>query len=399
MLATGSFDASVGIWQHVDVDEYTQARLDTTDAEVQAFAAGQPASNGGTSNEADEEDADADEWRFAIVLDGHESEVKSVAWSAGGNLLATCSRDKSVWIWEEIAEDEYETVAVLGEHEGDVKCVSWHPEEELVASGSYDDCVRLWRDEVDDWGCVGLVRGHGGTVWCVQWEGVGLRVGGVEVAGGDEGEGDGVEAERKKWIQRRRAAGPRLMSCSDDLTIRVWRRVPRERVVQRPMSILRTGSNEETWVEEARLPMVHSRPIYAVAWSGRSGRVASTGGDGVVVVYEEVWDEVPAGKESTREASNSDVVMDGAEGGHAANGTDGQETQDAPRNGDGQGERQATRWKIIAQIEGAHGVFEINHVAWARKPKGKENSGGTEEEELIVTTGDDGSVKVWELKV
>jgi len=393
VLATGSFDASVGIWRRYDNDDLNPKPVtpapvdfDTRDAEIDTYG------------EADEDE----EWRFAIVLDGHDSEVKSVAWSSGGNLLATCSRDKSVWIWEEVGEDDYETIAVLQEHEGDVKCVAWHPEEELVASGSYDDDVRLWREDVDDWGCCGVLRGHESTVWCVQWEGVVPKI---------YGEIEGREQILEEWVKRREASGPRLLSCSDDLTIRVWRRRPKEKVQQSKLSIIRSGSSEEDWVEEVRLPMVHSRPIYAVAWS-KSGRVISTGGDGVIIVYEERWKQAP------RETSN-DAAQDQANGmTEEANGKSNSNgaAPDLMKGVTGEGDRapnfgskesknpqsddvfEATEWIVVAQIGGAHGVFEINHVAWAPR-KDKKGESATEQEDLIITTGDDGVVKVWTLDV
>ena len=367
VLATGSFDASVGVWKRWelgDLNPRPERELDFTDK--------------GDTDNADEDE----EWRFALVLDGHDSEVKSVDWSAGGNFLATCSRDKSVWIWEEVGEDDFETIAVLQEHTADVKCVAWHPEEEMLASGSYDDDIRLWREEIDDWGCVSVLRGHESTVWAVGWEGVKAKVGGNDVDVQPLLEG------QQEWARRRERSGPRLVSCSDDQTIRVWRRKPRENgPAQNPLSIIRTGSSEEEWVEEARLPSRHERAIYAVAWSHRTGRIVSTGGDGRIIVYEERWKS---------EAERIEVM---ATANLEANGeSNGDHSTTAEENvmDMNHDTKNATEWIAIIEFEGAHGVFEINHVCWAlRADKGKTY----DDEEVILSTGDDGVVKVWLLGV
>ena len=392
VLATGSFDASVGVWKHWDSDAGGFNPKPETDF---------------TSTENAEED---EEWRFALVLDGHEHEVKSVAWSAGGNFLATCSRDKTVWIWEEVGEDDFETIAVLQEHSQDVKCVAWHPEEELLASGSYDDDIRLWKEEVDDWGCVAVLRGHDSTVWGVGWEGAIMRVGGEDV------ETEAAD-DKRVWVERRLASGPRLISCSDDMSIRVWRKVPRKKgPAQNPLSIIRSGSSEEVWVEEARLPQRHERAILAVAWSSVTGRVVSTGGDGRVVVYEERWRGGPPPGEKLQGDS---AIKKGHNDGQAS-ATPKNIVNGAKENGDGSensteidhtmkdgttptnvaedaahSSREATDWMVIAELEGAHGVFEVNHVCWAPRADRDKKP----DEEVIISTGDDGVVKVWSLEV
>ncbi|KAF2399207.1 WD40 repeat-like protein [Trichodelitschia bisporula] len=354
VLATGSFDASAGIWRRAENDAAVE-EVDFT-------------RRGARGDDSDEEGGDEDEWQFSVILDGHDSEIKSVAWSAGGQFLATCSRDKSVWVWEEIDEDSFETIAVLQEHEADVKCVAWHPMEDLLASGSYDDTIRLYREDLDDWTCVAVLSGHKATVWCVTFEPSGLKV----------LESDDMAPERREVLEARKKGGPRLLSSSDDQTIRLWRRKPKDTPAPptgqgRMPSIIRSNSIEEDWFEETQLPQRHSRTIYSVSWSPISGMIVSTGSDGKIVVYKEQWRD-NSGPRTAMEPLNTAVQ-------------DQPEAVVKPVA--------STEWVVVAEVEASHDVYEVNHVCWTkRRDKGRRS----EDEEIILSTGDDGEVKVWTLE-
>ena len=118
---------------------------------------------------------------FLTKLSGQENEVKGVSFSPCGELLATCSRDKSIWIFDvsvlldsagEVSPEEVECVAVLAGHAQDVKSVKFHPSDShMLVSVSYDDTVKIWRSrESEEWELSETLRGHTGTVWDVAFE-------------------------------------------------------------------------------------------------------------------------------------------------------------------------------------------------------------------------------------
>lgn len=384
VLATGSFDATVGIWRRWD--SYGR----TADGGEEDWGLNGTSSRGRN----DEEDDEDEEWRFAVLLDGHDSEVKSVSWSPSGTLLATCSRDKSIWIWEDLddGDNNFETVAVMQEHTGDVKCVSWHPVEECLASASYDDTIRLWREDIDDWGQVACLRGHNGTVWYIDWEGVenGPSPSSSSMSSTEEEEHD---SKLHRWKEHWALSGPRLVSCSDDRTVRIWRRQPKEQRSNNSgiPSIIRPTGLDETWYEEAILPKAHDLSIYSVAWSKRSGLVASTGADGRIVVYEERF--VPVNTTATTTVADTAAEDQQPKEAEA-------ETHQNPSD-----PSLRTEWTVLASIEAAHGIYEVNHICWAKRPRRRQDEGaldtsstGKEEEEILITTADDGSVKAWTLQ-
>ncbi|RYP57127.1 hypothetical protein DL769_009677 [Monosporascus sp. CRB-8-3] len=376
-LVTGSFDSTAGLWRWEGEGGGT-GNDPGNNMEVEVAR-----SRGG---EGDGEDGDGDkEWEFTLVLEGHDSEIKSVAFSPAGQYLATCSRDKSVWIWEDVgateADDEWETVAVLNEHEGDVKAVAWCPDHttrtnpnrgrgryssDALASASYDDTVRVWREDGEgEWVCVAVLEGHAGTVWGVQWEPRPRRGGGF----------------------------PRLATWSADCTIRVWTLKEEEGEEEAgadhgaprhawgglggiPNTMRR--SLKEEWECTAVLPAAHTRDIYSVSWSAETGLLASTGSDGVVAVYGEEEGEQGAAHAADDEAA---AELDG----------------DLPMTNGHPEETESRRWKLLTTATNAHGPYEVNHITWCKRhdagcPPEKKGV-----EEMLVTTGDDGVVRPWQV--
>ncbi|CAX41634.1 cytosolic iron-sulfur protein assembly protein, putative [Candida dubliniensis CD36] len=293
-LAAGSFDSTISVWG-----------IDEPDVEYDIDEV--------VANQKEILTSPNNEWNLMAIIEGHENEVKAVDWNFQGQYLASCSRDKTVWIWETDPEtlEEFECVAVLNDHSQDVKNVSWHPSMNILASSSYDDTIRIYQQDIagDEWSCVGILNGHEGTVWCSKFESFKSPTADSSIL--------------------------RLVSASDDLSVRIWvaKREEEEDKPELPSSIKHT--KEMVWEVESVLPAVHKYPVYSVAWSSLTGKIASAGSDGKIVVYSE------------------------AEKG---------------------------KWVIDSVHEGSHGVHEINCVIWAQLD---------DENEILVSAGDDGYVNLW----
>lgn len=76
-------------------------------------------------------------------LNNLASEVKCCKFSKNGFYLASCTRDKTLWVWEKTSIGDFQCLYVLSNHESDIKGVIWHPKFSYLTTCSYDGLLRI----------------------------------------------------------------------------------------------------------------------------------------------------------------------------------------------------------------------------------------------------------------
>jgi WD40 repeat protein len=286
ILASGSFDGKVFIWEAYpsngsnDDDEYTNESRMQLD------------------NDSNDNGKYVYEFDAIAELEGHESEVKCLAWNSAGSLLASCGRDKTIWLWEcylpgtvggagcttitnsskgettTLDGGEFECLSVLQGHTGDIKCITFGPSHsqfgdgtEVLYSSSYDDTIKIWAEECDEWYCVMTLDTsvHTSTIWCIT-----LSPGGVRLFSGSE---DGSMAIWKMYTsnERSKAAATATTTTTN--------------------SNNNINSKGGIWNCVGKLPMAHSgyavMSIDVASTRAGHGRIVSCGGDNRINIYRE----------------------------------------------------------------------------------------------------------------
>lgn len=204
--------------------------------------------------------------RLLLTLRGHSRGVRALAWSPDGRRIATASSDRTARIWDSRTG---RPLAVLRGHSGGLLAVTWSPDGQALLTTGEDRSVRAWN--VSTWNNNLTLPRHEATVRSVSWN----------------------------------VLSNRVATASSDTTVRIYdlemgQEVLKLRGHSRPVYtvafhpenpvILASGSNDDTiriWnTDEARAFLVqggHHGGIRTIVWHP-SGQFLTIGcGDGLIV--------------------------------------------------------------------------------------------------------------------
>ncbi|KAJ8504034.1 hypothetical protein OPV22_004920 [Ensete ventricosum] len=281
----------------------------------------------------------------AVLEDTHARTVRSCAWSPSGKLLATASFDGTTAVWEHVG-GEFECVATLEGHENEVKGVSWNASGSLLATCARDKTVWIWEAQPgNEFECVSVLQGHTQDVKMVQWHPfldvlVSVSYDNSVKVWTEDGDDDwhcvqtlGEASSGHTstvWALSFNSVGDRMVTCSDDLTLKIWD------TSQNPSET--SGDGCGSWSHLCTLSGYHDRTIFSVHWS-REGLIVSGAADDAIRLFTE----------------SKDSLVD------------------------------QPSYKMLVKKEKAHDM-DVNSVQWNLK-----------EPRLLASASDDGTIKIWEL--
>ncbi|KAG0289261.1 hypothetical protein BGZ98_003916 [Dissophora globulifera] len=113
------------------------------------------------------------------VFEGHKDEVNAIRWDPLGELLASCSDDKTAKVWS-LTQDE--CVFDLTAHTEAVYDMTWAPRDQataskeprILATASFDTSVRLW--DANNGDCLRVLSRHIEAVYTVAFNPAGTHL-------------------------------------------------------------------------------------------------------------------------------------------------------------------------------------------------------------------------------
>jgi len=78
------------------------------------------------------------------VLEGHSEDIKQIAWSPDGRILASGSEDKTIRLWD---MQTGQTLQTLTGHSDVVTSIEWSRDGSTLAPGSWDDRILVWNKQ------------------------------------------------------------------------------------------------------------------------------------------------------------------------------------------------------------------------------------------------------------
>jgi len=233
---------------------------------------------------------------LAAELPGHDGPVWQLAWAHPefGNILASCSYDRQVFVWKEHVAAQWGLVHKYIGHEGSVNAVAFAPREyglKLACASSDENVSVLTHHGNGQWSAT-MIKAHKTGVNAVSWAPATDPASGASVTerfvtGGcdnlvkiwryDDTQQTWVEADslpqgHTDWV-RDVAWAPSIgngidviASCSQDKRVIIWKR---------------EGSEWKKQVLE--MPYL----VWSVSWSATGGILAVAGGDNQVTLWKE----------------------------------------------------------------------------------------------------------------